>query len=197
MCSFRHPGLGIVAPSAGIGRGQHPGCGAAEGSRPPDPCARLRALADGCRGPFVQGGPGLAVEPSGWQRRIPGRLSATFLFSHFGPYGMLLLMLSAGVFGLVLCHEVIFTWPIREISVRVRRLYALTPPIEAGRAASEGLPAPALGDRPAAGAVGEVIPTSLPAPCVPPSRSVPRRGCLPSPRPTCLPPGHKAFSPRG
>ncbi|MGC1723547.1 MAG: DNA translocase FtsK 4TM domain-containing protein [Isosphaeraceae bacterium] len=48
-----------------------------------------------------------------------GALVATFLFSHFGPYGMLLIMVSAGAFGLELCHDVL-TWPVREVSTWVR-----------------------------------------------------------------------------
>ncbi len=49
-----------------------------------------------------------------------GALLATFLFSHFGPYGMLLIMLAGGAFGLVLSHDVLFTWPFRELVTWVR-----------------------------------------------------------------------------
>ncbi len=33
---------------------------------------------------------------------------------------MLLIMVSAGALGLVLCHDVLFTWPVREIAAWVR-----------------------------------------------------------------------------
>jgi len=65
-------------------------------------------------------GPGIRPSPPVGSGGYAGALMATFLFSHFGPYGMLLIMVSAGVFGLVLCHDVLFTWPAREVSAWVR-----------------------------------------------------------------------------
>jgi S-DNA-T family DNA segregation ATPase FtsK/SpoIIIE len=51
-----------------------------------------------------------------------GAVVATFLFNHFGPYGMLLIMISAGAFGFLLCHEVLFVWPAREVASWARCL---------------------------------------------------------------------------
>jgi S-DNA-T family DNA segregation ATPase FtsK/SpoIIIE len=65
-------------------------------------------------------GPGIRPSPPVGSGGYAGALVATFLFSHFGPYGMLLIMVSAGVFGLVFCHDVLFTWPVREVSAWVR-----------------------------------------------------------------------------
>src|SRR5208337_2545301 len=64
--------------------------------------------------------PGIRPSPSVGSGGYIGALVATFLFSHFGPYGMLLIMVSAWAFGLVLCHDVLFTWPVREVSTWVR-----------------------------------------------------------------------------
>ena len=63
--------------------------------------------------------PGIRPSPPVGSGGYTGALVATFLFSHFGPYGMLLIMVSAGAFGLVLCHDVL-TWPVREASTWVR-----------------------------------------------------------------------------
>ena len=64
--------------------------------------------------------PGIRPSPPVGSGGYTGALVATFLFSHFGPYGMLLIMVSAGAFGLVLCLDVLFTWPVREFSTWVR-----------------------------------------------------------------------------
>ncbi|MGA7498571.1 MAG: DNA translocase FtsK 4TM domain-containing protein [Isosphaeraceae bacterium] len=63
--------------------------------------------------------PGIRPSPPVGSGGYTGALVATFLFSHFGPYGMLLIMVSAGAFGLELCHDVL-TWPVREASTWVR-----------------------------------------------------------------------------
>ena len=68
--------------------------------------------------------PGLRPSPPVGSGGYAGAMVATFLFSHFGPYGMLLIMVSAGVFGLVLCHDVLFTWPVRDVSTWVRSRFA-------------------------------------------------------------------------
>ena len=65
--------------------------------------------------------PGLRPSPPVGSGGYVGALVATFLFTHFGPYGMLLIMVSTGAFGLVLCHDVLFTWPVREISTWLRQ----------------------------------------------------------------------------
>ncbi len=64
--------------------------------------------------------PGIRPSPPVGSGGYIGAFVAAFLFSHFGPYGMLLIMVSAGAFGLVLCHDVLFTWPVREVSAWVR-----------------------------------------------------------------------------
>ena len=64
--------------------------------------------------------PGIRPSPPVGSGGYTGALVATFLFNHFGPYGMLLIMVSAGAFGLVLCLDVLFTWPVREFSTWVR-----------------------------------------------------------------------------
>ena len=63
--------------------------------------------------------PGIRPSPPVGSGGYTGALVATFLFCHFGPYGMLLIMVSAGTFGLVLCHDVL-TWPVREASTWAR-----------------------------------------------------------------------------
>ncbi|QEH38361.1 DNA translocase FtsK [Aquisphaera giovannonii] len=64
--------------------------------------------------------PGLRPSPPVGSGGYAGALVATFLFAHFGPYGMLLLMAAAGATGAVLCHDVLFTWPLRELSAWAR-----------------------------------------------------------------------------
>jgi S-DNA-T family DNA segregation ATPase FtsK/SpoIIIE len=60
-------------------------------------------------------GPGIRPSPPVGSGGYAGALAVTFLFGQFGPYGMLLLLLSAGVFGLLLCHEFLFLWPARDL----------------------------------------------------------------------------------
>ncbi|MFO0888361.1 MAG: DNA translocase FtsK 4TM domain-containing protein [Isosphaeraceae bacterium] len=79
----------------------------------------LLAVAAGLLHRYAQG---LRPSPPVGTGGYAGALVATFLFSHFGPYGMLLILLAAGVFGIVLSHDVLFTWPIRELSAWTRRL---------------------------------------------------------------------------
>jgi S-DNA-T family DNA segregation ATPase FtsK/SpoIIIE len=54
-----------------------------------------------------------------------GAVVATFLFNHFGPNGMLLIMVSVGALGLLLCQDVLFVWPAREVASWARRLNGL------------------------------------------------------------------------
>jgi DNA segregation ATPase FtsK/SpoIIIE, S-DNA-T family len=49
-----------------------------------------------------------------------GALAAIFLEVHFGPVGMRLILGAAGLFGLALCHDVIFLWPVEDILSWVR-----------------------------------------------------------------------------
>jgi S-DNA-T family DNA segregation ATPase FtsK/SpoIIIE len=44
-----------------------------------------------------------------------GALLGTFLETHFGPAGLLLILATAGLFGLLLCYEVLYLWPAREV----------------------------------------------------------------------------------
>ena len=87
-------------------------------------------------------GPGIRPSPPVGSGGYAGALVVTFLFGHFGPYGMLLILLSAGVFGLLLCHELLFTWPVRDLLAWVRRM--------PGRRGSAGVPAVRAGDESAA-----------------------------------------------
>ena len=48
-----------------------------------------------------------------------GALVAIFLEVHFGPVGMRLILAAAGLFGLALCHDVVFLWPIQEVRALV------------------------------------------------------------------------------
>jgi S-DNA-T family DNA segregation ATPase FtsK/SpoIIIE len=43
-------------------------------------------------------------------------LTAIFLEVHFGLAGMMLFLAAAGLFGIALCHDVLFLWPIEEVS---------------------------------------------------------------------------------
>jgi S-DNA-T family DNA segregation ATPase FtsK/SpoIIIE len=108
--------------------------------------------------------PGLRPSPPVGSGGYAGALVATFLFSHFGPYGMLLILLAVGVFGVVLAHEALFTWPVREIVAwsRLRR---------AGKAAP----------RPADGFLSPLPATELAGPHRPPLGALP-----PLPRPALL-----------
>ncbi len=44
-----------------------------------------------------------------------GALAVQALEGQFGPAGMLLIVMAAGVVGLVLCHDVLLVWPAREL----------------------------------------------------------------------------------
>ena len=73
-----------------------------------------------CAGMIHKFAPGLRPSPPVGSGGYAGALVSTFLFNHFGPYGMLLIMVSTGALGLVLCHDLLFTWPVREIAAWVR-----------------------------------------------------------------------------
>jgi S-DNA-T family DNA segregation ATPase FtsK/SpoIIIE len=59
--------------------------------------------------------PTLAPSPAVGSGGYVGALLAVFLEAHFGPVGMRLILTAAGLFGLALCHDVLFLWPIQEI----------------------------------------------------------------------------------
>ena len=44
-----------------------------------------------------------------------GAFVAIFLEVHFGVAGMMLFLAAAGLFGLALCHDVLFLWPLQEV----------------------------------------------------------------------------------
>jgi DNA segregation ATPase FtsK/SpoIIIE, S-DNA-T family len=49
-----------------------------------------------------------------------GALVAVFLEVHFGPLGMRLILAASGLFGLALCHDVVFLWPFQEARAWIR-----------------------------------------------------------------------------
>ena len=51
-----------------------------------------------------------------------GALAVAFLEGQFGPAGMLLILVAAGLAGLALCSEVLIVWPMREFVRGCRRL---------------------------------------------------------------------------
>jgi S-DNA-T family DNA segregation ATPase FtsK/SpoIIIE len=111
-------------------------------------------------------GPGLRPSPPVGSGGYAGALVSSFLFSHFGPSGMLLIMLSAGAFGALLCHDVLFTWPLRVVAVWVREPFRRQRGTKiAGMLPREAFSASSAGDWPASAAVGEVLP-ALPRPPV-------------------------------
>ena len=59
--------------------------------------------------------PTLMPSPAVGSGGYVGALAAIFLEVHFGPVGMRLILAAAGLFGLALCHDVVFVWPIQEI----------------------------------------------------------------------------------
>jgi S-DNA-T family DNA segregation ATPase FtsK/SpoIIIE len=66
-----------------------------------------------------------------------GALVAIFLEVHFGPVGMRLILAAAGLFGLALCHDVVFLWPVQEIRAWLRQSWwrkrgVIVPPHPAG-----------------------------------------------------------------
>jgi S-DNA-T family DNA segregation ATPase FtsK/SpoIIIE len=64
--------------------------------------------------------PGLRPSPPVGTGGYAGAILAMFLFSQFGPYGMLLILLAAAAFGLVLAHEVLLAWPVRDLTAWLR-----------------------------------------------------------------------------
>jgi DNA segregation ATPase FtsK/SpoIIIE, S-DNA-T family len=59
--------------------------------------------------------PTLVPSPAVGSGGYAGALAAIFLEVHFGPVGMKLILGAAGLFGLALCHDVVFLWPVQEI----------------------------------------------------------------------------------
>jgi S-DNA-T family DNA segregation ATPase FtsK/SpoIIIE len=82
--------------------------------------------------------PGIRPSPPVGSGGYAGALVATILSSHFGPYGMLLFLGAAGLSGLVLCLDVLFTWPLRELAAWLRWVLAR-------KRSRAGAPVPAAG----------------------------------------------------
>jgi DNA segregation ATPase FtsK/SpoIIIE, S-DNA-T family len=59
--------------------------------------------------------PGLEPSPPVGSGGYIGALAAVFLELHFGPLGMGLILAASGLFGLALCHDVVFLWPYQEV----------------------------------------------------------------------------------
>lgn len=49
-----------------------------------------------------------------------GAATRAFLAAQFGPIGTVLILVAAGSVGLVLCHDVLLVWPIRELMLATR-----------------------------------------------------------------------------
>jgi DNA segregation ATPase FtsK/SpoIIIE, S-DNA-T family len=64
--------------------------------------------------------PALMPSPAVGSGGYVGALVAIFLEVHFGPVGMRLILAAAGLFGLALCHDVVFLWPVQEIRAWLR-----------------------------------------------------------------------------
>jgi S-DNA-T family DNA segregation ATPase FtsK/SpoIIIE len=65
--------------------------------------------------------PTLTPSPTVGSGGYAGALAAVFLETHFGLAGMILILAAAGLFGLALCHDVVFLWPIEEVRGWLRR----------------------------------------------------------------------------
>src|SRR5262249_49089695 len=49
-----------------------------------------------------------------------GAFVAIVLGLHFGPVGLTLILVAAGLFGLALCHELLIVWPVQEVRALVQ-----------------------------------------------------------------------------
>jgi DNA segregation ATPase FtsK/SpoIIIE, S-DNA-T family len=78
--------------------------------------------------------PALAPSPPVGSGGYLGALIASFLELHFGLAGMMLILATAGLFGLALCHDVMFLWPLAELGTRIRRVLRRGPARQAGPA---------------------------------------------------------------
>jgi len=65
--------------------------------------------------------PNLAPSPPIGSGGYLGALVAIFLEAHFGLAGMMLILGTAGLFGMALCHDVLFLWPYQEVRGWLRR----------------------------------------------------------------------------
>jgi len=72
--------------------------------------------------------PGLVPSPAVGSGGYLGAFVAIFLEVHFGVAGMMLFLAAAGLFGLALCHDVLFLWPFQEIRTLVVSRLRRKPP---------------------------------------------------------------------
>ena len=118
----QRPGLVVLAPAAGPGRRQRPDRGpprrSPTGWAPRSGFGLVLAVAAGLIHKFA---PGLRPSPPVGSGGYVGALVATFLFEPFRPVrdapdpG-----LGRGSSAWLLCHDVLFTWPVQEVSTWVR-----------------------------------------------------------------------------
>ncbi len=59
--------------------------------------------------------PGLTPSPTVGTGGYIGATVAIFLEAYFHLTGMILILAAIGLFGLALCHEVLFVWPFQEV----------------------------------------------------------------------------------
>ena len=71
--------------------------------------------------------PALMPSPAVGSGGYVGALVAICLELHFGLAGMILILAAAGFFGLALCHDVVFLWPIQEARGWLRRRWRPKP----------------------------------------------------------------------
>lgn len=69
-----------------------------------------------------------------------GAITITFLEGHFGPWGMLLILVSTGVVGISLCYDALVLWPVQELT----RVLARNGGRRAGAGHGEASPSPQM-----------------------------------------------------
>jgi S-DNA-T family DNA segregation ATPase FtsK/SpoIIIE len=67
--------------------------------------------------------PGLTPSPTVGSGGYIGAALAIFLISFFHLTGMILILAAIGLFGLALCHEVLFVWPLQELRLWIRNAW--------------------------------------------------------------------------
>ena len=100
----------------------------------PEPGLRLLGflLMVGVASALIQAGrPGLRPAPPIGSGGYLGAAGVSVLEGQFGTIGMLLILLTVGLVGLTLCHDILISWPVQELTRLVRAIRAR------GRARSE------------------------------------------------------------
>ena len=112
-----------------------------------------------------------------------GPWRSRLLEGQFGPAGMLLIVLAAGVVGLVLCHDVLLVWPAQELDSRRSAVPVARPGIAVAGTGGDLVPSPvrrsveSRAGRARRGPDGRAGPSSGPDPAGP-TAGVPGRGAL-------------------